>query len=143
MKYLALDQPSTNHHTSVSGSRFGGNEYWLSVKTGQITFVLPRNLMQHIWTSVDKLGKALLGDMWRSVYLSLQDAIALLVILYIPSLIGQLILTNTFLDFSVCMESAIGVQFYASLIIGAANFLLWILMAGRIIGRLWADFNNF
>ncbi|WP_081431279.1 hypothetical protein [Moorena bouillonii] len=99
--------------------------------------------MQHIWTSVDKLGKALLGDMWRSVYLSLQDAIALLVILYIPSLIGQLILSNSFLDFSVCMESAIGVQFYASLIIGAANFLLWILIAGRIIGRLWAHFNNF
>lgn len=99
--------------------------------------------MQHIWTSVDKLGKALLGDMWRSVYLSFQDAIALLVILYIPSLIGQLILSNTFLDFSVCLDSTIGVQFYGSLIIGAANFLVWILIPGRIIGRLWAHFNNF
>lgn len=86
------------------------------------------------------MGKALMGDLWTTTYLSVQDAIALSILLQVPGLIGQWIIGKSFSDFSVCLqESALGPTRYACFIIVASDFLLWIVLAGRIIGRFWVD----
>jgi hypothetical protein len=41
---------------------------------------------------IDLIGQRLLGDLWKILYLSIQDAIALGLLLQIPSLIGKIII---------------------------------------------------
>jgi hypothetical protein len=97
-------------------------------------------ILMNIGEPLDLVGKALLGDLWRTVYLSVQDAIALSILLQVPGLIGQWIIGKSFSDFLVCLqESAWGPTRYACFIIVASDFLLWIILAGRIIGRFWVD----
>lgn len=99
--------------------------------------------LMNLWEPLDLLGKALMGDLWRTVYLSIQDAIALSLILQVPSLIGQLILGKSFSSFDICLqENPLGVNRYACVIIVASDFLLWIVLAGRILGRFWADLSD-
>ncbi|MFB2833945.1 hypothetical protein [Floridanema evergladense] len=100
-------------------------------------------ILMNIWEPLDLVGKALLGDLWRTVYLSVQDAIALSILLQVPGLIGQWIIGKSFSDFLVCLqESAWSPSRYACFIIVTSDFLLWIILAGRIIGRFWADLRN-
>ncbi len=81
-----------------------------------------------------------MGDLWRTVYLSVQDAIALSVLLQLPSLVGRIIIGKDFSSFDVCLqESALGISRYACFIIITSDFCLWIILAGRIIGRFWVD----
>ncbi|MEH2152015.1 MAG: hypothetical protein V7K63_28575 [Nostoc sp.] len=95
--------------------------------------------LKNIWEPLDLLGQSLMGDYWRTVYLSVQDAIALYILLKIPDLIGQWIFGNSFSDFGVCLkENTLGASRYACFIIVASDFLLWIVIAGRIIRRFWA-----
>lgn len=111
----------------------------MQTKTGKYT----EKLLHNIWEPVDLLGKSLMGDYWKTVYLSIQDAIALCILLKIPDLLGQLILDKSFSDFGVCLqENALGASRYACFIIVASDFLLWIVIAGRIIGRFWADLKD-
>ncbi|MBD2512491.1 MAG: hypothetical protein HWQ35_17835 [Nostoc sp. NMS1] len=108
-------------------------------KAGQYT----EQILKNIWEPVNLLGQSLMGDYWKTVYLSIQDAIALAVLLKIPELLGQLILGKSFSDFGVCLqENALGASRYACFIIVASDFMLWIVIAGRIIGRFWADLND-
>jgi len=75
--------------------------------------------------------------------LSIQDPIALSVLLRIPSWIAQWIIGKDFSSFDVCLrENALGASRYACFIIVAADFLLWIILAGRIIGRFWAEVSH-
>jgi hypothetical protein len=100
-------------------------------------------ILKNIWEPLDFLGKSLMGDLWRTTYLSIQDAIALSILLQVPGLIGQWIIGKSFSDFSVCLkESALGSTRYACFIIVASDFLLWIVLAGRMIGRFWADLKD-
>lgn len=46
-------------------------------------------ILKNIWEPLDFLGKSLMGDLWRTTYLSIQDAIALSILLQVPGLIGQ------------------------------------------------------
>lgn len=81
-----------------------------------------------------------MGDLWRTVYLSVQDAIALSTLLQLPGLVGRIIIGKDFASFDVCLqENALGVSRYACFIIVISDFLLWIGLAGRILGRFWAD----
>lgn len=81
-----------------------------------------------------------MGDLWRTVYLSVQDAIALSTLLQLPGLVGRIIIGKDFASFDVCLqENALGVSRYACFIIVTSDFLLWIGLAGRILGRFWAD----
>lgn len=92
---------------------------------------------------LDILGRRLMGDLWRTFYLTVQDAIALSLILQVPGLIGQLILGKSFSSFDVCLQqNPLGVNRYACFIIVASDFLLWIVLAGRILGRFWADLSD-
>jgi hypothetical protein len=108
----------------------------LTTETGKRT----ERLLLNIWEPLDLLGQGLMGSLWRTVYLSIQGAIALGVLLKLPSLVGHIIIGKDFSSFDVCLlENALGVARYACFIIITADFCLWIILAGRIIGRFWAD----
>jgi hypothetical protein len=97
-------------------------------------------LLLNIWEPLDVLGQGFMGDLWRTVYLSVQDAIALSILLQLPSLIGRVIIGKDFSSFDVCLlENPLGVSRYACFIIITSDFCLWIILAGRIVGRFWVD----
>jgi hypothetical protein len=111
----------------------------LQTKWGQRT----EKLLINVWEPIDVVGKGLMGELWRTLYLSVQDAIALALLLQIPGLIGFWIIGKNFSSFDVCLlENPLGVTFYACLIIVISDFLLWIILFGRIIGRFWEDFSS-
>lgn len=89
------------------------------------------------------LGSSLMGDLWENVYLSIQDAVALSILLQLPSLIGRIIIGKDFSAFDVCMqESPLGISRYACFLIVTSDFCLWIVLAGRILGRFLADLHR-
>ena len=99
--------------------------------------------MDNILEPIDLVGQRLLGDLWKTFYLTVQDAIALGLLLQIPSFIGKIIIGKDFSSFDVCLkENALGPSFYACFIIVGADVLLWISLAGRIIARFNRDFKN-
>jgi hypothetical protein len=92
---------------------------------------------------VDWVFYGLMGQLGRTVYGSIQDAIAIGIILKLPGLIGEIIIGKDFSGFDICLkESPWGVSRYACFIIVASDFLLWIVLAGRIIARFWADLKD-
>ncbi|MBD2387251.1 hypothetical protein H6G32_17825 [Cylindrospermum sp. FACHB-282] len=99
-----------------------------------------KTLVMNVSEFVDQLLYGLMGDLGRTVYASIQDAIALGILLKVPGLIGQIILGKDFSSFDICLtENAWGSARYACFIIVASDFLLWIVLAGRIIARFWVD----
>jgi hypothetical protein len=120
-------QPPTNPDPSLPELKTG---------TGKRT----QQFLMGVWEPIDILGHGLMGNLWRTVYLSVQDAIALSVLLQLPSLIGRVIIGKDFSSFDVCLqENSLGVSRYACFIIITSDFCLWIILAGRIIGRFWVD----
>jgi hypothetical protein len=106
---------------------------------GKSAKILVTNLSEFL----DQLLYGLMGQLGRTVYASIQDAIALIILLQVPGLIGQIIIGKDFSNFDACFrESASGSARYACFIIVASDFLLWIVLAGRIIARFFADFQN-
>ncbi|MGM3307579.1 hypothetical protein ACSQ6I_16690 [Anabaena sp. WFMT] len=97
-----------------------------------------KTLVMNIAEFIDQLLYKWMGELGRTVYASIQDAIALIILLKIPSLIGEKILHQNFSNFQFCLaESAWGLSRYACFIIVTANFLLWIVLTGRIMARFW------
>jgi hypothetical protein len=97
--------------------------------------------LDKILEPLDTLGKRLMGELWQTFYLSIQDAIALGLLLQIPGLIGKLIIGESFSSFNICLKSEPwAVNRYACFVIVASDFLLWIVLAGRILGRFFVDF---
>lgn len=102
-----------------------------------------KKVVMNILESVDQVFYALMGKLGRTVYGSIQDAIGIGIILKLPSLIGEIIIGKDFSDFNICLqESPWGVSFYACFIIVGSDFLLWIVLAGRIIARFRADLKD-
>ncbi|WP_228056877.1 hypothetical protein [Tychonema sp. LEGE 07203] len=92
---------------------------------------------------VDQVFYALMGKLGRKVYGSIQDAIAIGIILKLPSLIGKIIIGEDFSGVNICLqESPWGISRYACFIIVTSDFLLWIVLAGRIIARFRADLRD-
>ena len=105
------------------------------------TSVKVEEVLQSIIGPVDVIGKAVFGDLWKTFYLSIQDAIALGLLLQVPSLIGNIIIGKDFSSFDLCMqENALGVNRYACFIIVTSNFCLWSVLAARLIVRFFQDF---
>lgn len=99
--------------------------------------------LDNILEPIDLVGQRLLGDLWKTFYLTVQDAIALGLLLQIPSFIGRIIIGKDFSSFDVCLqENALGPSRYACFIIVTSDFLLWIVLAGRIIARFIVDLKN-
>lgn len=110
-----------------------------STKLGTFTQKLVMNVLEF----VDQVLYGLMGPLGRTVFGSIQDAIAIGILLKLPSLIGEIIIGKDFSSFDICLkESWLGASCYACLIIVASDFLLWIVLAGRIIGRFRADLKD-
>jgi len=102
-----------------------------------------KKVVMNVLELVDQVFYALMGQLGRTVYGSIQDAIALGILLKLPSLIGEIIIGKDFSSFDICLkESPFGASRYACFIIVASDFLLWIVLAGRIIARFWADLKD-
>ena len=129
-----LPTPPPNKSTIVRTTTAGG--FSATTAVGKQT----QKIMRNIWEPLDIVGKGVVGDLWRTVYLSIQDAIALSILLQIPSLIGRIIIGKDFSSFDVCLqENPLGASRYACFIIVMSDFCLWISLAGRVLGRFWAD----
>ena len=89
---------------------------------------------------INAIGTATMGDLWPTFYESVQDAIALSLLVQVPSFIGSLILGKEYGGLDACfLEDHYDVNRYACFVIVISDFLLWIVLAGRIIGRFLAD----
>ena len=105
--------------------------------------IFTRKIVMNVLEVVDQVLYGLMGPLGRTVFGSIQDAIASGIILKLPGLIGEIIIGKDFSGFDICLqESPWGVSRYACFIIVASDFLLWIVLAGRIIGRFWADLKD-
>ena len=105
--------------------------------------MLTKNVVSNILEVVDQLLWAVMGKLGRTVYGSIQDAIALSILLTIPGFIGELILGKNFSSYDICLlENALGASRYACYIIVTSKFLLWIVIAGRIIIRFWKNLKD-
>jgi hypothetical protein len=99
-----------------------------------------QKVLTSVWESLDQVGHGLMGELWRTVYQSMQDAIALSVLLQVPSWLGKIIIGKDFASYDLCLkESPLGVTRYACYIMVTSDFLLWILLAFRILGRFIAE----
>ena len=80
-----------------------------------------------------------MGELKKDVYETVQDAIALLVLLQIPGLVFKLITGEDYSGFDKCMVewNQWSVNRYACFVIVASGFTLWIVISGRIIFRLY------
>ena len=97
-------------------------------------------VLAKICDPIDVIGRAVMGDLWKTFCESVQDAIALSLLLQVPGLIGKWILGKEFSGFDACMtESPFGINRYACFIIVASDFCLWIVLAGRIVSRFALD----
>ncbi|NJL40786.1 MAG: hypothetical protein HC899_31655 [Leptolyngbyaceae cyanobacterium SM1_4_3] len=79
------------------------------------------------------------AELWQQVWEEIQEAIALALILYVPTLISKLILGQEYeppQDFNKCSTSGpSSVESYACYTIVISDFLLWIGIAGRVLFR--------
>lgn len=109
-------------------------------KLGKVT----KSLLSNILEPLDLAGRAVMGELWRDFYLTVQDAIALSLLLRIPGLIGHWIIGKDFSSFEACAkENFLSVTPYACFIIVISDFFLWIFLGGRIVGRFWAGLSEF
>jgi hypothetical protein len=98
-------------------------------------------LLIAILDPIDIIGQKLMGDLWRTFYLSVQDAIALACILQIPSFIGKVIIGKEFNSFTVCLtQDAWGPNRYACFVMLIGEFSLWAVLAARVLARFIQDF---
>ncbi|AFZ22986.1 hypothetical protein Cylst_0656 [Cylindrospermum stagnale PCC 7417] len=97
-----------------------------------------KTLVINVCEFVDQLLYGLMGQLGRTVYASIQDAIALSILLKLTGFVSQSIFGKDFSSFDVCLtENAWGSARYACFIIVTSDFLWWIVLAGRIIARFW------
>ncbi len=98
--------------------------------------------LEQVGEWVEPIGKAIFGSLWRDVYETTQDAIALCFLFSIPGWIGKLVLKADYSGFDQCYQgwNVWNVNRYACYVIVGSGFVLWIVVAGRIIGKTWNSF---
>ncbi len=107
------------------------------LETGEIELTTAE-FLENCWKPLDAIGQALMGSLWRDVYETVQDAIALCLLFSIPGWIGKLILKADYSGFDQCYQNwnSWNINRYACYVIVGSGFVLWIMVAGRIIGRV-------
>lgn len=100
-----------------------------------------RRILSTIWNPLDEIGQSIIGDLWRPIYLTIQDTIAVLVLVFILGLLGsqlQGVTGQQFADFRSCHRfSFTNVNFYQCYVITGSNFTVWFIFAGRFILHFW------
>lgn len=100
-------------------------------------------ILENILIPLDIIGKKVLGSLWQTFYESVRDAFSLGLLLQIPSAVGRFIIGKDLTSYDVCLkENALGSSRYACYIIVTSDFLLWIILAGRILVRFLIDFKG-
>ncbi|NEO93356.1 MAG: hypothetical protein F6K56_25345 [Moorea sp. SIO3G5] len=101
-------------------------------------------LLINIWEPLDLIGIALIGDLWRDVYLTIQDAIGLGFLYVIFGWIFQWITQKNFTGFDQCVETwnIWEVNRYFCLVVVLLAFSSCITLCGRILKRLLTDLIN-
>ncbi|WP_287313322.1 hypothetical protein [Moorena sp. SIO1G6] len=101
-------------------------------------------LLINIWDPLDLVGKALIGDLWRDVYLTIQDAIGLGILYVIFGWIFQSITKENFTGFDQCVGTwnVWEVNRYFCLVVVLLAFSSCITLCGRILKRLLKDLIN-
>lgn len=96
--------------------------------------------LKETWVPIDAVGNAIVGDLWPTLYKSVQDSIALGLLLRIPSFIGALIIGKDYTGLDVCFEEGLwDVSRYSCFVIVISDILLWSVLGGRILGRFLVD----
>ncbi|NER89933.1 hypothetical protein [Moorena sp. SIO3A2] len=98
-------------------------------------------LLINIWEPLDEVGKALIGDLWRDVYLTIQDAIGLGFLYVVFGLIFKWITQENFTGFDQCVETwnVWEVNRYFCLVVVLLAFSSCITLFGRVLKRLLTD----
>lgn len=108
------------------------------VSTGSGAFT--QKVVMSVLEVIDQVFYGIMGKLGRTVYGSIQDAIALGILVKLPGLIFQTISAKNFPDFTSCsQESPWGSSFYFCFIIVGSDFLLLIVILGRTFIRFWRD----
>jgi uncharacterized protein YjbI with pentapeptide repeats len=138
-------QPSPPPHsgsspTAPSASQANTNQSTaLNTGAGKGT----KRFLENYWEFVTQIGQVLMRGLWRPVYLSIHDAIALYLLCLILDSIGKWIFGKSFSDFGICLqENALSPTQSACFIIFTSDLFPWIVFSGRTMGRSWADFSS-
>jgi hypothetical protein len=109
-------------------------------RAGRWTYKLLTNLI----APFDVVGRKFLGDYWwTTIRLSIQDTIALSFLLKGLSAIGHFLTGQEFSGLDVCFkESEWNVSRYACFVIVGGDLALWIVIAGRMLGRFFVDLKS-
>jgi len=121
----------------------------LGLLTKKVAINIVEVLDQLLW-ALDRILWIVMGKLGRTVYVSIQEAIALSIILTIPGLIYKLILGKDFSGYHACMlENALDTSWLACYVIVTFKDLFWLLIFGRFIGRIvtyikdyWQEFKD-
>jgi hypothetical protein len=109
----------------------------IQTRSGKLVEKILLNLLEPI----DLIGQKVMGEFWKPVYLAVQDAVGLAVMLKLPSAVAHVLIGTDFSGYNVCInESPWGVSRYACFLIVTADFCMWTVIAGRILGRFIAKF---
>jgi len=101
---------------------------------------LAETAIANVWEVIDQLGRSLMGELWRTVYLTVQDAIAISFLVRIPGLLSLWISGKDFSSFDLCLkENPLGSTFWACYLIVIADFASWVVLAARFSVRFIKD----
>ena len=96
--------------------------------------------LENIFHIIDSVGKRIFGSLWETVYLSVQDAISMAILMKIPSSLGTWITGKSFTGFDTCIkETSLSTNRYICFVMVMSDFALWAILAGRIIARFFQD----
>lgn len=92
-------------------------------------------------TSLDRVGKFLMGGSWRIFYLTLQDAIAMGLIYTIPNKVSHVLVGQNFSGFDVCNQlSFITIDAYFCYANVLLQFILFTVFSATLACRIIAEF---
>ena len=102
------------------------------------------SIMSNVSEAIHLIGPKIMGEQfWKIFYLSIQDIIALALLSQVSEWIYPIILGYSINSLAECLVmDSLSPGKYACFIIVASDFCGWILIAGRLIGRFFADITD-
>jgi hypothetical protein len=102
--------------------------------------VRSKSFIEGCFEVLDLIGQKVMGELWKTVYLSIQDAIALAFLIRVSGQIAYWISGKDFSSFAVCSkEDPLGPSYWACYIIVLLDFALWFVLVPRFGIRFIKD----